>query len=305
MWGRTGLAAIIVVAALMAQAAPRSAAADGYISLSGQITFDHADGFGSRGSAEYPMLETGDERLALVGVDAAEVEPGTRVRVLGRRQGPSFVVARDKGSLTVEPAPQTPRTQGDAEPTMSQHVAVLLINFVDEAWTTPTPAPPAEPWTKDMVRNLYFTGENSVAAYFAEPVEGHLAARARLRDFTRSVITLFNSNEWGAGAPAAANAGIDLSATRPCPASAPKAAVDGIAASPAPRLITVRHSISRDARAGPQPALTCAPPLRIPGPVASLISLSCPTDEYATPSTSWGTPPHARCTRGIATSSGS
>ena len=109
---------------------------------------DHADGFGSGASADYPMLEVGDERLALVGVAADDVSAGARVRVRGHRDGTSFVVADDKRAIELDSSPvrapsPTSGTTGDAPPSNARSVAVLLINFVDEALTTPTPKPPA------------------------------------------------------------------------------------------------------------------------------------------------------------------
>src|SRR5687768_7796018 len=98
-----GLVALVAVVSVLLSAAPASATrSDIDIVLSGVVSVDHADAFDQDRSAEYPMIEIGDERLALVGRGVEDLHPGTRVRVRGRRAGSSFVVADEKGSIAID-----------------------------------------------------------------------------------------------------------------------------------------------------------------------------------------------------------
>ena len=211
---RLGVRVLLALATLMASAVP--AAAYGEQAISGRIVLDHADAFGDGRAADYPILETGTDRLALVGIASEDVAPGQRVRIVGRRSGQTFVVSDGRRSVSADsPSPEAPATSTDVIPTNVRRVAVLLINFIDDAAVPALPNPPLEPWTREQVHELYFTGSKSVAAYYSELSDGQMAITGDVFGyFTLNTNTrVCDYSDWGTAAQQAASAqGIDLAA---------------------------------------------------------------------------------------------
>ncbi len=148
LWHRQHIRAIIPIAAalgMLAWSVVQVGASD-YVVLSGKIAHDHGDIFAADKSVEYEVLETGTERLRVSGA-LAELAPGTRVRVRGRRDGDTIVLAPGANAVTALPGGRITRTT-TAEAVASQsgtgiinkRVAVLLVNF-----TGATPKPSATP----------------------------------------------------------------------------------------------------------------------------------------------------------------
>ena len=137
--------------------------------VTGTVAIDVADGFASRRTARYAMLETGAERIPLAGVDPSSVQPGQRVTL----RGDSEVVALGSSAFDepTDPAPAKPK-----------RVAVLMVNFRQAAGM---PAP-VEPWTRTFVDELFFSGSRSVAAYYSELSDGQLSIRAMSLATSRS-----------------------------------------------------------------------------------------------------------------------
>ena len=152
------------------------------------------------------MLDTGTERLTLTGVDDSQLVPGTQVRVTGERDGTSLEVSGTPATLAGPTATLNSASQGLA-PT-SPRVAVLLVNFQQ-----PSSGPPAEPWTKAAVDDLYFSGERSVAAYYDEVSGGQMALSGDVFGYFTLATSTYRCeyNDWGSAArKAAARTGIDL-----------------------------------------------------------------------------------------------
>jgi hypothetical protein len=214
-WGAHFIWTVALASALLIGGAVPAAASDGSRVVTGVISFDHADGFDTDRSEEYPMLDTGSDRLRLVGVRPEDVTAGAAVRVVGRLAGSDLVVDRAKRDISAAPALAPAGVSAAGVASTHRTIAVLLINFVDQGWTTTSPQPPQEPWTKQHVRDLYFDGPSSVAAYYSELSDGMLS-------ITGDVFGYYTLNVpprpcdytgWGAAARAAAEAaGVDLAA---------------------------------------------------------------------------------------------
>jgi hypothetical protein len=210
-WGTQVIGSVALACALLVGTSVMAFASERESVVTGQISMDHADGFDTDRSEETPMLDTGTERLRLLGVDARHLSIGAFVRVEGTREGSAIRVNRSHKGISATQAPAA--FLADGTPTSERRVAVLLINFVDQGWTTTSPLPPLEPWTNQQVRDLYFDGPSSVAAYYSDVSDGMLA-------ITGDVFGYYTLNVpprpcdysgWGAAArAAAASAGVDL-----------------------------------------------------------------------------------------------
>lgn len=184
---------VFLTAALMLPVAVGTLASDD-VELVGEVILEHADYFEQGRAEEYKVLQTSRGMFRLEGPGAERARENTVVRVRGKRQGDTVVLAAS-GSVTTVSTSTSSTTSDDVTAASSgtKRVAILLINFVDPPppptpepsvdpsfspdpdatpsptpSPSPTPAPPKEPWTKNFVRGVYFNNTRSVANFFKE-----------------------------------------------------------------------------------------------------------------------------------------
>jgi chitodextrinase len=153
------------------------------------------------------MLDTGSERLVLIGVDESQLLPGTQVLLAGQRDGTSLEVSNSPDTVA-RPTETLNSTGAQSLAPSSPRVAVLLLNFQQ-----PSSGPPAVPWTKAAVNDLYFSGDRSVAAYYDELSAGQMSLSGDVFGYFTLATSAYHCeyNDWGTAArKAAARAGIDL-----------------------------------------------------------------------------------------------
>ena len=237
------LVALIAIALVVPLA---QAAADENVDVVGEVILEHADDFTAGRSQEHRVLQTDRGQYVLEGRGAEAATIGARVRVRGKRQGGTLVLA-DSGSVTTLSGTSTTSSTTLAEASsVGKKVVVLLMNFTDppppatpspspepsyspdplasptvppsptpSPSPSPTPKPPSEPWTKSFVRGLYFNNTKSVAAYYSEVSNGKLSITGDVFGYFTipAKTTNCNYSDWAATARQMATAsGINLSA---------------------------------------------------------------------------------------------
>lgn len=182
-------------------------AASGPVTLAGVVDVEHGDVIASRShpasSIEYRVLDTGSERLTLVGEGAEKVRPGARVKVRGTRHGGRFVLASENPVTRISGGGENSLTVATSEPSSSRRVAVLVANF--EADTR-------KPWTRAQVADVVF-GTNSAAAYWREVSNDAMSISGDVLGYYTLAVSNTTCDYGGwmeAAKSAAAAAGVDV-----------------------------------------------------------------------------------------------
>ena len=175
--------------------------ADAGQELRGRVVETHGDTMTGEAKGRTFWLETGGERIKLVGAPDS-LRPGEQVRVRGTRQGGSFLVAADAGAVTADgPAGVT-----SIGPAVTKTVAVIAFTFSDNT---------SQPWTTDQVRANFFATSNSVRTYFSDASYGQVTVTGDVFGWYQIAANddACNTSTWATQAKAAATAaGVNLNA---------------------------------------------------------------------------------------------
>ena len=175
--------------------------ADAGQELRGRIVETHGDTMTGEAKGRTFWLETGGERIKLVGAPDS-LRPGEQVRIRGARQGGSFLVAADAGAVTADgPAGVT-----SIGPAVTKTVAVIAFTFSDNA---------SQPWTTDQIRSTFFGTSNSVRSYFSDASYGQVTVTGDVFGWYQIAASddACSTSTWANQAMAAASAaGANLSA---------------------------------------------------------------------------------------------
>jgi hypothetical protein len=171
------------------------------------VADDFANG---RARSEWALQRSNASFVALEGVGAADVRGlvGEQVRVTGRALGrhklavdAGDIAAADGGTSTTDTT--TAPTAGAAA--TSRHVAVVMVNFADDA---------REPVTPTQVRTTLLGSTTDVDDHFQDSSDGHLGVTGDVLGWhtvDRATATSCDYAAWGnAASKAAAAAGADL-----------------------------------------------------------------------------------------------
>lgn len=176
--------------------------ADAGQELRGRVVETHGDTFTGEAKGRTFWLETGGERLRLVGAPDS-LRPGEKVRVRGTRKGESFLVAADAGAVTAD----GPASVASVGPAVTKTVAVIAFTFSDNT---------SQPWTTDQIRANFFGASNSVKAYFSDASYGQVTVSGDVFGWYQIAATdnaCEATSTWSTQARAAATAaGVNLSA---------------------------------------------------------------------------------------------
>jgi fibronectin type 3 domain-containing protein len=187
---------VLMTCALMLPVAVGTLASDD-VELVGEVILEHADYFEQGRAEEYKVLQTDRGVFRLEGPGAERARENTVVRVRGKRQGDTVVLAASGSVTTLAESSESTTSDGvTAASAGTRRVAILLINFVDppppetpeptpdpdhspdpDASPTPSPSPSPtptakEPWTKSFVRGVYFNNTRSVKNFYYEVSNG-------------------------------------------------------------------------------------------------------------------------------------
>src|SRR5438552_3562995 len=184
----------LLAAALLGLVSASAQAAPGAV-FEGTLRLAHWDNFGAgRPSYAWDLRLDDGETLRVTGA-SPDATPGSRVRIHGVRDGQTLEAG---GSAQTVQAAATQSAIG------ARKVAVLLVNFSDNA---------SQPYTPDFARAIAFTNADSVAAYYAEDswtqltVTGDVYGWYTLPDASSAC----NYSQWATDATAAATAaGVSL-----------------------------------------------------------------------------------------------
>ena len=169
-----------------------------------------ADDFArGRSNTQWALQRAQDKFVALEGLVAADVRGlvGTKVRVTGRPAG-RHAIALDDGSITVADGSTT--TEPSSEPTTaasaSKRVAIVMVNFADDA---------REPVTPAQVDATLDASGADVEGHFLDSSDTALTVSGDVfgwHTVTRASATSCDYSAWGNAASSAATAaGADLS----------------------------------------------------------------------------------------------
>ena len=175
--------------------------ADAGQELRGRVVETHGDTMTGEAKGRTFWLETGAERIRLVGAPDS-LRPGERVRVRGSRKGESFLVAGDAGAVTAD----GPASVASVGPAVTKTVAVIAFTFSDNT---------SQPWTTDQIRANFFATSNSVRSYFSDASYGQVTVTGDVFGWYHIAANddACNSSTWGTQAKAAATAaGVNLGA---------------------------------------------------------------------------------------------
>ena len=175
--------------------------ADAGQELRGRVVETHGDTMTGEAKGRTFWLETGGERIRLVGAPDS-LRPGERVRVRGTRQGGSFVVAADAGAVTAD----GPAAVASVGPAVTKNVAVIAFTFSDNT---------SQPWTTDQIRANFFATSNSVRSYFSDASYGQVTVTGNVFGWYQIAANddACNTSTWATQAKAAATAaGVNLNA---------------------------------------------------------------------------------------------
>ena len=175
--------------------------ADAGQELRGRVVETHGDTMTGEAKGRTFWLETGGERIRLVGAPDS-LRPGERVRVRGTRKGESFLVAADAGAVTAD----GPASVASVGPAVTKTVAVIAFTFSDNT---------SQPWTTDQIRANFFATSNSVRSYFSDASYGQVTVTGDVFGWYQIAANddACNSSTWGTQAKAAATAaGVNLGA---------------------------------------------------------------------------------------------
>ena len=175
--------------------------ADAGQELRGRVVETHGDTMTGEAKGRTFWLETGGERIRLVGAPDS-LRPGERVRVRGTRKGESFLVAGDAGAVTAD----GPASVASVGPAVTKTVAVIAFTFSDNT---------SQPWTTDQIRANFFATSNSVRSYFSDASYGQVTVTGDVFGWYQIAANdnACNTSTWGTQAKAAATAaGVNLGA---------------------------------------------------------------------------------------------
>ena len=175
--------------------------ADAGQELRGRVVETHGDTMTGEAKGRTFWLETGAERIRLVGAPDS-LRPGERVRVRGTRKGESFLVAADPGAVTAD----GPASVASVGPAVTKTVAVIAFTFSDNT---------SQPWTTDQIRANFFATSNSVRSYFSDASYGQVTVTGDVFGWYQIAANddACNTSTWGTQAKAAATAaGVNLGA---------------------------------------------------------------------------------------------
>ncbi len=175
--------------------------ADAGQELRGRVVETHGDTMTGEAKGRTFWLETGAERIRLVGAPDS-LRPGERVRVRGTRKGESFLVAADPGAVTAD----GPVSVASVGPAVTKTVAVIAFTFSDNT---------SQPWTTDQIRANFFATSNSVRSYFSDASYGQVTVTGDVFGWYQIAANdnACDASTWGTQAKAAATAaGVNLGA---------------------------------------------------------------------------------------------